>query len=79
MNKPELEIEVKKLTEEVKELKYNNTFLLKQQKKYVKMAEIIGTELAPYKAMVMRLQEELARLESTLKTQKVIKNEEKIK
>lgn len=67
MNKPDLEKELKKLQKQIDSLKKGNDFLLKEQKKYVKMAEKQGTELAPYKAMVMRLQEEMARLESSLK------------
>jgi len=67
MNKPELEKEVKLLTKEVEKLKRDNSFLFKEQKKYVKMAQDAGTELAPYKAMVIRLREEMSRTDTLLK------------
>lgn len=68
MNKPELEKELQRVNDLCKELKSNNTFLIKQQKVLQTMAEKAGSELAPYRAMVIRLQEELLKLESTLKT-----------
>jgi len=66
MNKPELEKELNKLSKQVNDLKKDNDFLLREQKKYVKIAEKAGSELAPYKAMVLRLREEMTRLESLL-------------
>ena len=45
----------------------NNAFLVKEQKKYTKLAETVGNELAPYKHMVVRLDEELTKLKSILK------------
>jgi len=64
MNKPELEEEVKRLTKEVETLTKNNSFLIKEQKKYVGMATEAGSQLAPYKHMVTRLQEEMNKLPS---------------
>ena len=67
MNKLELEKTVQKLQKQIEDLKKDNEYLLKEQKKYIKLAEKQGTELAPYKAMVVRLQEEMGKLEATLK------------
>jgi len=69
MNKTDLETEVKRLETENKRLKKDNDFMFKQQSSFKKMAERAGSELAPYKAMVKRLEEEMSRLVSTLKSQ----------
>lgn len=73
MNKTELEEELYKLKKRIDEITKENTFLLKEQKRLVKMAESAGSELAPYKSMVMRLHEELDKLDNLLKSREVKK------
>ena len=62
MNKDELEKELKKYVSLYEKEKENNDFLLKQQSKFKKMAEDAGSNLAPYKAMALRLRDELNKL-----------------
>ena len=70
MNKEQLEKELTKVTTLYEKEKNNNEFLIKQQTKFKKMAEAAGSELAPYKAMVLRLEEEMSSLDNTLKRSK---------
>lgn len=67
MNKAELEAELEKTKKLLADERKNNAFLLNEQKKYVNMAQEAGSELAPYKAMVTRLDEELTKVKSILK------------
>ena len=67
MNKAELEIELIKVNKQLTEEKKSNTFLFNSQKKYIKLAEEVGSELAAYTAMVVRLDEELTKLKSVVK------------
>jgi len=67
MNKQELEKELIRINKLYESEKKNNDYLLKEQKRYVKLAETMGSELNPYKTMVIRLKEELEKLEVTLK------------
>lgn len=67
MNKDQLEKEAVKYKKLYDSEKKNSDFLLKQQRELKSMAEKAGSELAPYKAMVMRLEEELEKLKSILK------------
>jgi uncharacterized coiled-coil DUF342 family protein len=59
MNKDELIEKVKELEDKVKSLNSNNTYLLKQQNEYKKMAEDAGSEIAKWKHKYIRQEEEL--------------------
>ena len=67
MNKDELEKELIKYKKLYEDEKKNGNFLLKQQKMFRKLAEDAGSELVPYKHMVLRLKEEMERTDSTLR------------
>ena len=66
MNKDELEQKLANTTKLLKKEKENNVFLLQEQQKFVKAAEDAGSKANAYKQMVMRLRDELERLDLML-------------
>ena len=67
MNKEEQVKEIQRLTKQVKSLKKNNNFLLKQHREFKHMAEGAGSKLSVWTHKYVILEEKIIRLESELR------------
>jgi hypothetical protein len=66
MNKPDLIDKIKDLQLQIKKLKINELFLIKQKRELIKLAEEQGNKKAQYKHNLIRAEEKIERLNNKL-------------